>query len=194
MTPPHDHASPDSSGSAGHGAVQHRRGPEPALAGDGRGCRPQLDHALGPRGALLLRAAGTRRQRPLGPLSRGGRHLLLDQADLRRRPRFHLRLVLLGQQHPVLPEPADVHRGDRDLRRRKGRARGSRTTGTTSCRRRSSRSGSQPRSTSSDSRPGVGSRISARSAPISRVCCSSAWASTPWPPARRQRRCSRRRP
>ena len=54
---------------------------------------------------------------------RGGRDLLLDQADLRRGPRIHLRLVLLGQQHPVLPQPADVDRGHRHLRDRTGRDR-----------------------------------------------------------------------
>ena len=59
----------------------------------------------------------------VGPLSRGGRHLRLDQARLRRGPRLPLRLVLLGQQHPVLPQPADVHRGGRHLRHRAGRDR-----------------------------------------------------------------------
>ena len=62
-------------------------------------------------GAAVLRAPGARGERPLRPLPRRGRDLRLDQARLRRGARLPLRLVLLGQQHPVLSQPADVHRG-----------------------------------------------------------------------------------
>ena len=47
----------------------------------------------------------------------------VDQARVRREARLPVRLVLLDQQRPVLSQPADLDRGDRDVRDRQGRQR-----------------------------------------------------------------------
>ena len=129
--------------------------------------------------SAVLRAAGPRGERPGGPLSRRGRHLRLDQARLRRGARFPVRLVLLGQQHPVLSQPADVHRGGGDLRHRTRADRPGGAAGRTCCRPRSWRSGWRCGSTSWACAPGAGCRTSARWAPTSPASCSSASAPTP---------------
>ena len=108
-------------------------------------------------------------------LPRRGRDLRLDQARLRRGARLPVRLVLLGQQHPVLPQPADVHRGGGDLRDRARRHRAGGATGRyvlpATLGGALAGGGAQHRRRYA---PGAGCRTSARWGPTSRASCSSA--------------------
>src|SRR5919108_291772 len=95
----------------------------PAVRLPGSGGGAELHLVLGARRAAVLCSAGSGGEPPLVALPERRRDLLLDQAAVRRGSRFSVRLVLLGQQHPVLPQPADVHRRRGNVRVRARRHR-----------------------------------------------------------------------
>src|SRR5207248_11798417 len=76
----------------------------PEVVADGAG-RPRI----------LLYSTGICHDGAVIAVSQRRRYLLLDETRVGRRSWVLVRLVLLDQQRPLLPEPADFGRGHRDV-------------------------------------------------------------------------------